>query len=525
MTPPVALVILDGWGIAPDGPGNAVALADTPTFDQLIADEPHGTLVASGIDVGLPEGQIGNSEVGHLNLGAGRVVYQDLTRIDLAISDGTFYDAPALVQACKLAAAGRGVLHIVGLASFGGVHSHLEHIVAIARMAARLNVREIRVHAITDGRDVAPDASRSDMEWLERKLGRIEASEDGCRARVASVIGRYWAMDRDHRWDRTKRAWDLLVHREGRRAVSARDAVRISHEAGITDEFVEPFVIAHDEVGEGIDPGDAVIFANFRPDGMRQLVPALCASVFEGFDRGSSYRPVRHVACMCEYDATFALPVAFPPHILVDTLADVVAAHGLGQLHVAETEKYAHVTYFFNGGMEAIHAGEVRSLADSPRDVPTYDHKPEMAAARVADLFIAGLADPNVGFAIVNFANPDMVGHTGVIPAAITACEAVDAALARVLDAVYARGGVALVTADHGNAEQMLTADGRPHTAHTTNRVPFVVSAAGGAISRGITGMRSGRLADVAPTVLDLLAIEQPAAMTGTSLLERERER
>jgi 2,3-bisphosphoglycerate-independent phosphoglycerate mutase len=518
---PVALVILDGWGLAPDGPGNAVALARTPNFDRLIADEPHATLVASGIDVGLPAGQIGNSEVGHLNLGAGRVVYQDLTRIDRAISDGSFYDTPALVQACERAAAGRGVLHVVGLASFGGVHSHLEHIVALVRMAAQRNVREVRVHAITDGRDVAPDASLSDMEWLERRLGDIEATEDGCRARVASVIGRYWAMDRDHRWDRTRRAWELLVNRQGRRAPSARDAVRQSHEEGITDEFVEPFVIGPDETGAGIDSGDAVIFANFRPDRMRQLVPALCASVFDGFERGSGYRPVRHVACMCEYDSTFALPVAFPPHILVDTLADVVAASGLGQLHVAETEKYAHVTYFFNGGMEAVHAGEVRELAESPRDVPTYDHMPEMAAARVAELFVEGIADPHVGFAIVNFANPDMVGHTGVIPAAIAACEAVDAALARVLDAVHARGGVALVTADHGNAEQLLTADGRPHTAHTTNLVPFVVSASGGAARHGISGVRSGRLADVAPTVLDLLDIERPAAMTGRSLLER----
>ncbi len=518
---PVALVILDGWGLAPDGPGNAVSLADTPTFDALSAANPGATLVASGIDVGLPDGQIGNSEVGHLNLGAGRVVYQDLTRIDLAIKDGSFYDTVALLDACKQASAGRGVLHVVGLASFGGVHSHLEHLVAIARMAARQNVREIRVHAITDGRDVAPDASIRDMEWFERQLGDIEATEDGCRARIVSVIGRYWAMDRDHRWDRTERAWDLLVNRQGRRAISARDAVRISHEAGITDEFIEPFVIALDDPGEGIDPGDVVVFANFRPDRMRQLVPALVAHEFDGFNRGRTYRPVHHAACMCEYDPLLHLPVAFPPNTLVDTLADTLALHGIGQLHAAETEKYAHVTYFFNGGVETIHAGEVRSLADSPRDVPTYDHKPEMAAAEVARLFEDGFTDPTVGFAVVNFANPDMVGHTGVIDAAVRACEAADTALARVVAAVHARGGTVLVTADHGNAEQMLTEDGKPHTAHTTNHVPFIVVAAGGPGSLDLTSVRDGRLADVAPTVLDLLGLPQPPAMTGHSLLER----
>lgn len=518
---PVALVILDGWGLAEPGPGNAVELADTPTFDALHAANPRATLVASGLDVGLPEGQIGNSEVGHLNLGAGRVVYQDLTRIDLAISDGMFFDSQAIIDACTHASAGRGVLHVIGLCSFGGVHSHLEHIVAIARMAAQRNVREVRIHAITDGRDVAPDASLADMEWLERRLGDIEATEDGCRARIVSVVGRYWAMDRDHRWDRTKRAWDLFMHREGRRATSARDAVRISHEEGTTDEFVDPFVIALDDPGEGIDPGDAIVFANFRPDRMRQLVPAIVAHEFDGFERGRTFRPTRSVACMCEYDETLGLPVVFPPNRLNDTLADVVAAHGIGQLHAAETEKYAHVTYFFNGGVEQLHAGETRVLADSPRDVPTYDHKPEMAAAEVATLFVDGFASPDVGFGIVNFANPDMVGHTGVIAAAVRACEAVDAALARVVAAVHARGGVVLVTADHGNAEQMLTAEGRPHTAHTTNRVPFILVAAGGAQSIGLERVFDGRLADVAPTVLELLGLPQPVAMTGTSLLVR----
>jgi 2,3-bisphosphoglycerate-independent phosphoglycerate mutase len=525
VTQPVALVILDGWGLAPDGPGNAVELADTPTFDALRDGNPHATLVASGIDVGLPAGQMGNSEVGHLNLGAGRVVYQDLTRIDQAIADGTFDDNVALIDACTRAAdKGLGVLHVVGLCSFGGVHSHLEHIVAIARMAAQRNVREVRVHAITDGRDVAPDASLRDMEWLERRLGDIEATEDGCRARIVSVIGRYWAMDRDHRWDRTRRAWDLFVNREGRRASSARDAVRISHEEGITDEFVEPFVIALDDPGGGIDARDAVVFANFRPDRMRQLVPAISSPEFDGFDRGRTYRPARGATCMCEYDASFGLAVAFAPADITETLADVLAEHGCGQLHVAETEKYAHVTYFFNGGVETIHDHEFRALAESPRDVPTYDHKPEMAAAEVARLFEVGFASDDVDFAVVNFANPDMVGHTGVIPAAIRACEAADAGLARVVAAVHARGGVAIVTADHGNAERMLTDDGMPHTSHTTSLVPFIVVPASGIDGEPAPirfNVQGGRLADVAPTVLDLLGLAQPAAMTGSSLLQR----
>jgi 2,3-bisphosphoglycerate-independent phosphoglycerate mutase len=510
---------LDGWGIAPPGPGNAVELAHTPVFDALHAANPTATLAASGLDVGLPDGQIGNSEVGHLNLGAGRVVYQDLTRIDRAISDGSFDDARAFQRAADAATAGRGVLHIVGLASFGGVHSKLTHIVEIARMAARRGVREVLVHAITDGRDVSPSASLVDMEWLERELGDIEATIDGSRARIVSVVGRYWAMDRDNRWERTKRAWDLLVNRDGKRAASARDAVRQSHDDGITDEFVEPWVIALDEPGDGIDPGDPVIFANFRPDRMRQLVPALTSAKFDHFERGRRYRPVHTAACMCEYDPAFELSIAFPPSEIVDTLADVIAASDLGQLHVAETEKYAHVTYFFNGGVETLHAGEERRLADSPRDVPTYDLNPEMSCAQVADLFCEGIADEHVAFAIINFANPDMVGHTGVIPAAVRGCEAVDVALARVVAAVHARGGTCIITADHGNAEQMLTEDGEPHTAHTTNLVPLILAAAPGSPASSISSIRSGRLADIAPTALDLLGLVQPSAMDGRSLL------
>lgn len=519
---PVALVILDGFGLAPDGPGNAVALANTPTFDAICAAHPHATLSASGLDVGLPDGQMGNSEVGHLNLGAGRVVYQDLTRIDRAIADGSFARAQALIDVIEAATKGSGVLHVVGLCSFGGVHSSLHHIVAMVRMAAKHGVREIRVHAITDGRDVAPDASLHDMSWLEQQLDDIQSTVDGCRASIVSVIGRYWAMDRDRRWDRTQRAWDLMVHRRGRHASSANDAVRQSHEAGITDEFVEPWVIASDDArGDGIDSADAVVFANFRPDRMRQLVPSIVSYRFDGFERKRGFRPANAVACLCEYDAELDLPVAFASETLVDTLADVLETQGMGQLHVAETEKYPHVTYFFNGGVEDIHVGELREIAPSPRDVATYDQKPEMSAAQVAELFVHGFEDPDIEFGVVNFANPDMVGHTGIIPAAIAACEAADAGLARVLAAVAARGGTCIVTADHGNAEQMLTEAGCPHTAHTTNLVPVVVVASSPTTS--ITSIRDGRLADIAPTVLALLDVEQPAAMTGSSIVIVER--
>ena len=514
---PVAVIILDGWGIAPEGPGNAVELAATPTFDALLDEHPHAQLSASGLDVGLPAGQMGNSEVGHLNLGAGRVVYQDLTRIDLALEDGTFFDAVALTQACDKAASGSGVLHVVGLASFGGVHSHLEHLVGIARLAARRNVREVRVHAITDGRDVAPDASLRDMEWFERRLGDIEATEDGCRARIVSVVGRYWAMDRDHRWERTERAWDLFVNRQGKRASSARDAVRQSHEAGITDEFVEPWVIALDDPGEGIQHGDVVVFANFRPDRMRQLVPALVANEFDGFDRGRTWRPVHDAASLTEYDPHFGLPVAFPPQTLVDTLSDVIAAHGLHQLHVAETEKYAHVTYFFNGGEEDEYPGEERRLVDSPRDVRTYDEKPEMSAVPATDAFVEAWQEGDFAFAIINFANPDMVGHTGVIPAAVKAVETVDGCLGRVLEAVEGKDGVCVVTADHGNADHMLEEDGSPNTAHSINPVPLVVSA-------GVGELREdGTLADVAPTIVGLLGLERPEEMTGSSLIQQHK--
>jgi len=505
---PVALVILDGWGEAPAGPGNAVDLANTPTFDGLRATYPTTLIRASGVDVGLPAGQIGNSEVGHLNLGAGRVVFQDLTRIDRAVEDGSFVHQTAFAEAFARVKSVSSTLHIVGLCSHGGVHASIDHIKALIRGAVAAGVGRIRIHAITDGRDVLPDASLTDIPRLEAELQTGQSAD----VQIASVIGRYWAMDRDHRWERTEKAFDLLVHgRSEHASVWPKDAVREAHESGTTDEFIVPTAIRGIEHATLRD-GDAVIFANFRPDRMRQLVASLLPAPFEHFTR--TRVPEVHMVCMTEYDPTFRLSVAFPPHNVTRPLADLLEAAGVGQLHVAETEKYAHVTYFFNGGDEREHAAEVRALVPSPRDVATYDLKPEMSAEGVADAFCEGFADPQVGFGIVNFANPDMVGHTGSLAAAITACEHVDTQLQRVLDAVTARGGVCIVTADHGNAECMIAEDGGPHTAHTTNPVPVVIT------DSSIAGLRpGGRLADVAPTILQLMGLEQPDQMDGVSLV------
>jgi 2,3-bisphosphoglycerate-independent phosphoglycerate mutase len=495
-SPLVCLVILDGWGLAPPGPGNAVDLAGTPAFDRLWAAYPHTQLDASGRAVGLPDGQMGNSEVGHTNLGAGRVVRQDLVRIDDDIESGAFFENPVLVDACRKA---RGsALHLLGLVSDGGVHSHLRHLRALIELASREGVEHVHVHAFTDGRDTSPHGG---VEYLDGLPG------------VATVVGRYYAMDRDRRWDRAKRAYDAIVHGVGARADDAVEAVKASYAAGVTDEFIEPVVIGDPSAGR-IRSGDAAIFFNFRPDRARELSWALTQAGFTGFDRGPD-PPLPHYVQMTEYADDITAPVAFPGEDLADVLAQALAGHGVAQLHVAETEKYAHVTYFFDGGSETRCAGEEWELVDSPRDVPTYDKKPSMSADEVADHVVNGLADDRYGFCLVNFANPDMVGHTGVIPAAVEAVETADRCLARVAEAVAARGGVCLVTADHGNAETMLHPDGSPHTAHTTNPVPLIATDDGLALRSG------GRLADIAPTVLDLLGLPAPAAMTGESLLER----
>ena len=494
-SPLVCLVILDGWGLAPPGPGNAVELADTPTFDRLWAAYPHTQLDASGRAVGLPDGQMGNSEVGHTNLGAGRVVRQDLVRIDDDIESGAFFENPVLVDACRKA---RGsALHLLGLVSDGGVHSHLRHLRALIELASREDVEHVRVHAFTDGRDTSPHGGAGYLDGLPG---------------VATVVGRYYAMDRDRRWDRAKRAYDAIVHGVGARADDAVEAVKASYAAGVTDEFIEPVVIGDPAAGR-IRSGDAAIFFNFRPDRARELSWALTQADFTGFDRGPD-PPLPGYVQMTEYADDITAPVAFPGEDLADVLAQALAGHGVAQLHVAETEKYAHVTYFFDGGSETRCAGEEWELVDSPRDVPTYDKKPSMSADEVADHVVNGLADDRYGFCLVNFANPDMVGHTGVIPAAIEAVETADRCLARVAEAVAARGGVCLVTADHGNAETMLHPDGSPHTAHTTNPVPLIATDEELALRSG------GRLADIAPTVLGLLGLPAPAAMNGTSLIE-----
>jgi 2,3-bisphosphoglycerate-independent phosphoglycerate mutase len=471
------LVILDGWGCAPAGPGNAVDLADTPTFDRLWRTFPHTTLDASGAAVGLPPGQMGNSEVGHLTIGSGRVLFQDLMRVNKSIEDGSFFENPALVSAFE-----RGErVHLLGLVSTGGVHSHLEHLRALLRFAPE----KTWIHAFTDGRDVSPHSALEDLATLPEE-------------RISTVSGRYYAMDRDGRSERTQRAFDAIVTGLGEQAGDPIEAIRRSYERDVTDEFIEPVAI---DGPPRLRPGpDTAIFFNFRPDRARQLTLSL---VEAGVD----------ITTMTRYRADLEVPVAFPEQEVGETLAEVLAEHGVHQLHVAETEKYAHVTYFFNGGREAAWPGETRVLVPSPRDVPSYDHKPEMSAEEVTDRFVAEIGGGDYRFAVINLANPDMVGHTGSIPAAVKAVETVDACLARIVEAVDRRSGVCLVTADHGNAEQMLEPDGRsPHTAHTTNPVPLVVT------DTEVTVESPGELADLAPTVLGFMGFTQPLQMTGRSL-------
>src|SRR6202167_575055 len=529
--PSVCLIVLDGWGLAEPGPGNAVSLAHTPVFDELWETYPHTTLTACGRAVGLPDGQMGNSEVGHLNLGAGSVVRQDLVRIDDAIADGSFAANPVL----RAALADTERVHLIGLVSDGGVHSSLAHLLALIACAHKYadigsgGQKDVIVHAFTDGRDTLPHAGAGFLAALDATEG----------ARVGSVIGRYWAMDRDRRWDRTQRAYDLLVHgRAPYRARSGEEAVRSAYERGETDEFVEPTVVGADTE---IRPGDSVIAFNFRPDRMRQITRALAepglgqtraeeggdllavaAEELPGWAGRDGGEPVARYATLAEYEEGRPYPVAFAPERPATTLAATIAHTGARQLHVAETEKYAHVTYFFNGGVAAVQPEELRELAPSRRDVPTYDHAPEMSAVEAADLFVRAWREDGAGgfqFGVINFANADMVGHTGVIGAAVRAAETVDAFLGQVVSAVRESGGVCVITADHGNADHMLEPDGSPNTAHSLNPVPLIVA---GHEGRERVALRAdgGILADVAPTVLELLGIEQPAAMTGRSLID-----
>ena len=476
--PLVALVILDGWGIAPPGPGNAIELAETPVFDRMWREFPHAQLQASGEAVGLPAGQMGNSEVGHLTIGSGRILFQDLVRVTNAVETGELFENEALRGAFE-----RGErVHLLGLVSHGGVHSHIDHLQALLRFAPE----KTWIHAFTDGRDVSPHSALHDLAELPVD-------------RIATVAGRYYAMDRDKRWDRTERALRAIVDGEGDHAEDPLAAVQASYDRGVTDEFIEPVVI---DGRPRLDPErDTAIFVNFRPDRTRQLSEKLGEL---GVD----------LTTMTRYRDDFEFPAVFPEHVVQNTLAEVLSAHGIRQLHAAETEKYAHVTYFLDGGREQPFVGEDRILVDSPRDVPSYDQKPEMSARQVADRIVDAIEEDGYGFVVVNFANPDMVGHTGVIPAVVQAVETADECLGRVVDAVERAGGVSLVIADHGNAETLLQFDGvSPHTAHTTNPVPVVLTAAD-------ARLRDGELSDVAPTILALLGLDGSSEMTGENLVQ-----
>jgi 2,3-bisphosphoglycerate-independent phosphoglycerate mutase len=488
--PLVALVILDGWGCAPPGPGNAVELASTPVFDRLWRDFPHTRLAASGEAVGLPAGQMGNSEVGHLTIGSGRVLDQDFQRVNRSVADGSLCENEALVSAFRRARERGGNVHLLGLVSHGGVHSHIDHLLALLELARREDMLDRTwIHALTDGRDVSPHSAVKDLAALPDE-------------RIATIGGRYYGMDRDARWERTDRALGAMLHRgDSAGAGTAVELVQRSYDAGITDEFLEPI---WREGRPALEPArDALIFFNFRPDRARQLSQKLGELQSD-------------LSTMTKYREDFDFPVAFPEQSVDMVLAQVLAEHDVRQLHTAETEKYAHVTYFFNGGREEEFPGETRILVPSPRDVPSYDRKPEMSADELADRFVSEIAG-DYAFAVVNFANPDMVGHTGVIPAVVEAVETADRCLGRVVEATGRRGGICLVTADHGNAEKMLESDGvSPFTAHTTNPVPLI------ATEKGLKLRDHGELSDLAPTVLDLLGFAKTLQMSGESLIGDE---
>ena len=511
---PVVLVILDGWGNGRDEPGNAVLHAHTPTMDRLWADYPHAALLTSGEAVGLPAGQMGNSEVGHTNIGAGFVVYQWLTRLDRAIADGEFATNAALNGAIDRALASGGALHLLGLVSDGGVHSHIRHLEALLRLARDrgLPPERVVVHAFTDGRDTSPLSGFGLIEELEKSM------EENGVGRIGTVSGRYFAMDRDRRWERTRKAYGAIVNGVGERAAAAAAAVKRAYADGITDEFIPPTVIDDGAGAATIRPGDSAIFFNFRADRGRQLSEALVGEAFGGWERGPRL-PDFHLVTMSRYEEGLEAEVAFAPMDVTNPLARVLSEAGLAQLHTAETEKYPHVTFFLNGGREEPFPGESRVLIPSPK-VATYDLQPEMSAAEVTDAVVGAIASGVYAFIIVNYANGDMVGHTGVFAAAVRAIETVDACLARVVDATLAAGGVALVTADHGNAEEMIDPEtGAPMTAHTTNPVPVVLITPESHPLRHAELRQGARLSAVAPTVLALLGLIVPETMTEPSLL------
>ncbi len=503
-----ALIILDGWGINQESHGNAIRQARTPFLDQLKADFPTTSLACSGKAVGLPDGIMGNSEVGHMNMGAGRRVFQDLVRIDKAVSDGSLSKNPELCRTMEAVRQSGNTLHLMGLLSDGGVHSHINHLKALVAMAVDYNI-PTAIHCILDGRDTAPKSGAGFVKQLQAFL----TGKPGVR--IASVCGRFYAMDRDTRWERVEKAYDLYTQGKGTEEKNPVEAITRAYDRDETDEFVKPVLIVNDDDGfKGtVKDGDALLFFNYRADRAREITRAFTQADFSGFDR-KRVPKLSDYLCMTLYDETFELPVAFPPVHLTNVLGKVVSDQGLTQLRIAETEKYAHVTYFFNGGDETVFPGEDRVLIPSPREVNTYDEKPEMSAPKVADEACRRIESGQYDLVVLNFANMDMVGHTGIINAAVTACETVDACARRVIEAVWKTNGTAMITADHGNAEQMRATDDTPHTAHTLNRVPLILA---GTAHAHVT-LKEGIIGDIAPTLLKVMELKQPEEMTGTPL-------
>ncbi|MBQ3693111.1 MAG: 2,3-bisphosphoglycerate-independent phosphoglycerate mutase [Clostridia bacterium] len=504
MKKPIILIIMDGYGIAPPE-GNAIAAANKPNLDRLFSENPVTTIGASGMDVGLPDGQMGNSEVGHTNMGAGRVVYQELTRITKSIGDGDFFENEALVEAVENCKANNSALHLMGLLSSGGVHSHNTHLYGLLELAKKSGLEKVYIHAFLDGRDVPPSSAKDFAEELVKKTEEIGVGK------VATVAGRYYAMDRDNNWDRVEKAYSAMVYGEGVESCCAVKAIGDSYENEVTDEFVLPTVI--DKEGT-VKPNDSIVFFNFRPDRAREITRTFVDPDFKGFERRNGFFPVKFV-CFTQYDATMPnVSVAFKPQSLVNTLGEYISSKDMTQLRIAETEKYAHVTFFLNGGVEKVYDGEDRILVNSPK-VATYDLQPEMSAYEVTEKCVAAIESGKYDMIILNFANCDMVGHTGIFEAAVKAVEAVDECVGKVTDAIAKMGGVSLITADHGNADKMFDEDGSPFTAHTTNPVPFCVVGYPCKLREG------GRLADIAPTMLEIMGLEQPAEMNGESIIAK----
>ncbi len=507
MKKPLALIIMDGFGLRKETEGNAIAAAKHPNLDRLWATCPHTQIGASGMDVGLPDGQMGNSEVGHTNMGAGRIVYQELTRITKSIEDGEYLSNPALLHAMENAKKPGAALHLMGLLSDGGVHSHIHHLFGLIEMAKKMGVEKVYIHCFMDGRDVPPTSGAEYIEELQKELEKTGVGK------IATVSGRYYAMDRDNRWERVVKAYDAMVNGEGVKAPDPAAMMRQSYADGVTDEFIVPAVVTE---GAEVKSGDSVIFFNFRPDRARELTRTLVDPDFAGFERKKGFFPLTYI-CMTQYDATMPnVEVAYAPQSLANTFGEYISKNGLTQLRIAETEKYAHVTFFFNGGVEAPYPGEDRALIPSPK-VATYDLQPEMSAYLVTDEVVKRIRSGKYDVIILNYANCDMVGHTGVFEAAVKAVEAVDTCLGRTLAAIEEMGGRAFVTADHGNADMMTDEEGNPFTAHTTNPVPFIAVG----FPEGTKLLpHGGRLADIAPTMLQALGLPQSAEMTGRSMLE-----